>query len=105
MVGIGRAPEREPRDLVILLDVSAATDEPSGLDVDADGEIGIHPGRYLRILRPSDYDLHCTDPDDTILAAEVAAANRLIWHAGGGAYGGIRPIPFRTPRGRLPRPG
>jgi hypothetical protein len=96
MVGLGRAPEREPRDLVILLDVSAATDEPSGLDVDVDGEIGIHPGRYLRILQPSDYDLHCTDPDDTILAAEVAAANRLIWHAGGGAYGGISLLEFTT---------
>lgn len=96
MVGLGRAPEREPMDLVILLDVSAATDEPSGLDVDADGEIGIHPGRYLRILQPSDYDLHCTDPDDTILAAEIAAANRLIWHAGGDANRRISLLEFTT---------
>jgi hypothetical protein len=96
MVGLGRAPEREPMDLVVLLDVSAATDEPSGLDVDADGEIGVHPGRYLRILQPSDYDLHCTDPDDTILVAEIAAANRLIWHAGGDAYGRISLLEFTT---------
>ena len=82
MIGLGRQPQREPMDLVLLLDVSAATDEPSGLDVDGDGELGFHPGRYLRVLQPPDYDLHCTDPDDTILAAEIAAATRLIEHAG-----------------------
>lgn len=81
-IGLDRQPQREPVDLVLLLDVSAATDEPSGLDVDGDGELGFHPGRYLRVLQPSDYDLHCTDPDDTILAAEIAAATRLIEHAG-----------------------
>ncbi len=81
-IGLGGQPQREPVDLVLLLDVSAATDEPSGLDVDGDGELGFHPGRYLRVLQPPDYDLHCTDPDDTILAAEVAAATRLIEHAG-----------------------
>ncbi len=82
MIGLGQQPQREPVDLVLLLDVSAATDEPSSLDVDGDGELGFHPGRYLRVLQPSDYDLHCTDPDDTILAAEIAAATRLIEHAG-----------------------
>ncbi len=82
MIGLDRQPQREPVDLVLLLDVSAATDEPSGLDVDGDGELGFHPGRYLRVLQPPDYDLHCTDPDDTILAAEIAAATRLIEHAG-----------------------
>ena len=96
MIGVGRAPEREPVDLVILIDVSAASDEPSGFDVDADGELGIHPGHYLRILKPSDYELHCTDPDDAILAAEIAAVGRLVGHVGGDAYGGISLIEFTT---------
>jgi hypothetical protein len=106
MIGLDRKPERMPVDLVILLDVSAATDEPSGLDVDADRERGFHPGRYLRILQPSDYSLHCTDPDDTILAAEIAAANRLIEHVGGDAYARLTLMVFSTdaPKNDLPEP-
>lgn len=94
-IGLGREPQREPVDLVLLLDVSAATDEPSGLDVDGDGELGFHPGQHLRILEPPDYALHCTDPEDTILAAEVAAATRLIEHAGDGR-GRITLLEFTT---------
>jgi hypothetical protein len=64
--------------------------------VDADGERGFHPGRYLRILQPPDYELHCTDPDDTILAAEIAGAERLIEHAGGDAHARIALLAFST---------
>jgi hypothetical protein len=65
-------------DVMIAIDVSQSTKAASGADVDEDGEIGENPheGLYL----PGEYpdDVWSTDPDDTILAAEVKAARALL---------------------------
>jgi len=53
-------------DVVIAIDRSTSTREPTGIDVDGDGTIGE--------ARGSGY----TDRDDSMLAAEVAAVGRLI---------------------------
>jgi hypothetical protein len=65
-------------DVMIAIDVSQSTKAASGADVDEDGELGENPheGLYL----PGEYpdDVWSTDPDDTILAAEVRAARALL---------------------------
>jgi hypothetical protein len=65
-------------DVMIVLDISGSTKVASGVDVDADGEIGINPN--LELLPPGSYPAGTvsSDPGDTILAAEVAAADALI---------------------------
>ena len=71
-------------DVMIVIDVSGSTDEPSGADVDGDGEIGFNP--QVELVEPGRYPpkLKCTDPGDTILAAEVEAAKALIINLEGG---------------------
>jgi hypothetical protein len=61
---VGRPP---PLDLILVLDVSRSTRLASGVDVDGDGQRG-------EVLGP----LGSTDPDDTVLHAEVAAARALL---------------------------
>jgi len=56
-------------DLVVVVDTSASTGAPTGADVDGDGQVGV---------QPKGGQIASTDPDDSILAAEVAAARRLI---------------------------
>lgn len=65
-------------DVMIAIDVSQSTRVASGVDVDGDGVVGVDP--HQELLPPGTYpdDVFSTDPDDTILAAEVAAANALI---------------------------
>ncbi len=65
-------------DVIIALDVSGSTKEASGADVDGDGDIGFNP--QLELVEPGAYpaDMRSTDPGDSILAAEVAAADALI---------------------------
>jgi hypothetical protein len=65
-------------DVMIAIDVSQSTREASGADVDEDGEIGEDP--HLGLYLPGEYpdDVSSTDPDDTILAAEVKAAGALL---------------------------
>ncbi len=65
-------------DLMIALDVSKSTDEPSGSDVDGDGVVGMDPRREL--VAPGTYPegTVSTDPDDSVLAAEVRAARALL---------------------------
>ena len=65
-------------DVMVVLDVSYSTRNPSGIDVDGDGEIGFDPSNELVAPGTWDEDTVCTDPDDTILAAEVHAARRLL---------------------------
>jgi hypothetical protein len=65
-------------DVMIVLDISGSTKIASGVDVDGDGETGFSPevpapGPGGRSERAGS-----TDPGDTILAAEVAAADALI---------------------------
>ncbi len=66
-------------DLVIVLDLSVSTRLPSGVDVDGDGRVG----RSAPEIR-EDYwgsaapEKLCDDLEDTIAAAEFAAARRLL---------------------------
>jgi hypothetical protein len=65
-------------DVMIVLDVSQSTKAASGADVDGDGTIGENPHEGL--YAPGEYpeDVWTTDPEDSILAAEVAAARALL---------------------------
>jgi len=65
-------------DVMIVLDVSGSTENPSGADVDGDGEIGVDPA--LELLPPGAFPegMRSTDPDDTILQAEAQAARALV---------------------------
>ena len=65
-------------DVLIAIDVSHSTRYPSGIDVDEDEEIGFDP--HEELIAPGTYpeDVVCSDPDDTILAAEIKAARYLV---------------------------
>jgi hypothetical protein len=65
-------------DVMIAIDVSQSTRIASGVDVDGDGVVGVNP--HFELVAPGTYpdDVQSTDPEDTILAAEIAAANALL---------------------------
>lgn len=65
-------------DVMLVLDVSQSTRQASGADVDGDGEIGEDP--HLGLYAPGEFpdDVYSTDPEDTVLAAEVSAARALL---------------------------
>ena len=65
-------------DVVLALDVSQSTQYPSGADVDGDGVVGENPAEGLYAPGEFPEGTICTDPEDTILAAEVAAARALL---------------------------
>ncbi len=61
-------------DLVLVLDTSVSTARPSGSDVDGDGVTGLPvPGRVGPVVE----DIS-TDPEDSILSAEVQAGLALL---------------------------
>lgn len=68
-VGFG---EREAvgYEIVIAIDVSGSTQQPSGVDVDRDGEVGLPIEARGAVFS--------TDPGDSILAAEVQAVRMLV---------------------------
>jgi hypothetical protein len=67
------AGELQQFDIVMVLDTSASTADPSGSDIDGDGRVGTQRlGRIGSIFMPS------TDSGDSILAAEIAAARTLL---------------------------
>ncbi len=76
VAGRALAPLGEYRrlDVLLVLDTSDSTREPSGADINGNGVIGTHRaggvGAFL--------GLGSTDAGDSILAAEVAAGRRLI---------------------------
>jgi hypothetical protein len=79
-------------DVVIAIDRSTSTREPTGLDLDGDGTVGA--------FRHSRY----TDYDDSKLAAQLAAVDRLIDVARLGgmrfaivSYSGRQDFPFEDP--------
>jgi len=65
-------------DVMLAIDVSQSTRAPSGVDVDGDGVVGVNPHREL--LPPGAFpeEVLCTDPEDSILNAEITAARALI---------------------------
>jgi hypothetical protein len=81
-------------DVMVVIDISGSTKTPSGVDVDGDGEIGINP--QLELLPPGTYPegTVSTDPGDTILAAEIAAAHALIGSLEGGGRTRVGIITF-----------
>lgn len=78
--GSAQSGDGEPLDfdVLIALDVSHSTRFPSGIDVDEDGEIGFNP--HEELVAPGTYpeEMVCSDPQDTILAAEISAARLLL---------------------------
>ncbi len=65
-------------DVMIVIDLSGSTRSASGADVDGDGHLGLDPRREG--LPPGSYapGATSTDPDDSILAAEIRAADALL---------------------------
>jgi len=61
-------------DVMLVIDVSASTRYPSGVDVDGDGVIGHREPPLVRGLP----EVECSDPGDSVLAAELAAARTLV---------------------------
>ncbi len=61
-------------DVVVVIDISGSTAYPSGLDVDNDGLVG----ETQRALLAGMPDTKNTDPDDSVLAAEIIAASTLL---------------------------
>jgi len=74
LAGFAQAGERPTDfDVMLVVDVSGSTKEPSGSDVDGDGEVG----RKKKSLVPG-LPAQNSDVDDSILAAEVMAGRLLI---------------------------
>ena len=63
-------------DVFIVLDVSESTKAACGADLDRDGVIGLNPQFELGNTYPP--DVVSTDPQDTVLHAEVQAARTLL---------------------------
>jgi Mg-chelatase subunit ChlD len=61
-------------DVVLVIDISGSTAYPSGLDVDNDGVVGESQRALVRGMP----DTKNTDPEDSVLAAEIAAAITLL---------------------------
>src|SRR5262245_51049631 len=61
-------------DIMLVIDVSGSTRNASGSDVDRDGILGINPRLDPSQAGAYPPDMVSTDPDDSILAAEVRAA-------------------------------
>ena len=74
LAGVATAGNRPTHfDLMLVIDVSGSTRYPSGIDVDGDGSLGRQKAALVSIL-----DTVNTDPEDSILAAEIAGARRLL---------------------------
>lgn len=65
-------------DLAIAIDVSGSAAAASGIDVDGDGTIGVNPRLDARLESQYPRDVQSTDPDDSVLAAELAAVRALL---------------------------
>ena len=80
IAGNASAEGDEPQnyDVMLAIDVSASTRAASGVDVDGDGVVGVNP--LLELLPPTAYSSETlsSDPQDSILHSEVAAARALL---------------------------
>ncbi len=65
-------------DVILVIDVSYSTRVASGADVDGDGTLGVNP--RFELLPPGAFpnDVLSTDPEDSVLHAEMAAARALM---------------------------
>jgi uncharacterized protein YegL len=66
---------RGGHDVLIAIDRSSSVWSASGADIDGDGKVGRNRPDTDVALQ---YEQLCTDPDDTILRAQLAAARKLI---------------------------
>lgn len=64
-------------DVLLVIDVSRSTECASGLDVNGNGELGMNL-RYELLPGPPDERPCNSDPGDSILAAEISAARKLL---------------------------
>jgi len=72
VVGRGGLWEAKHHELIIAIDESASTLDPTGTDLDQDGRVG-------RLRRSGRYTLRASsDPEDTIIRAELDAARVLL---------------------------
>jgi len=72
VVGRGGLWESKYHDLVIAIDESSSTLDPTGTDLDRDGKVG-------RLVRNARYTIDASsDPDDSIIRAELEAAEVLL---------------------------
>jgi hypothetical protein len=65
-------------DLGFVIDTSRSTDAPSGADVDGDGRVGRRGPKIVPAFLGSFLPFRNSDPDDSVLAAEVAAVRTLL---------------------------
>lgn len=65
-------------DVMVVIDISGSTRAASGVDVDGDGEVGTNPQLDLNASGAFPEGTVSTDPGDTILAAEIRAADALL---------------------------
>jgi hypothetical protein len=65
-------------DLAIAIDVSGSARAASGIDVDGDGMVGVNPSLDARLDGRYPPDVLSTDPDDSVLAAELASVRALL---------------------------
>ncbi len=61
-------------DVAIVIDTSGSTAEPSGADINGNGVVGRGRGGGIGSI----FGLGSSDPGDSVLAAEVAAARKLL---------------------------
>nr|MDJ0869545.1 VWA domain-containing protein [Myxococcota bacterium] len=64
-------------DVAIVIDTSGSTAWASGIDVDEDGRVG-RGRRRVDLWRSFNPRHMCSDPGDTVLAAELVATRRLV---------------------------
>jgi hypothetical protein len=74
----GAAGEPVRPDVAIAIDVSGSARAASGIDVDGDGTTGINPQLEARLDGQYPRDVVSTDPDDSVLAAELDAVRALL---------------------------
>jgi hypothetical protein len=75
LAGLARTGAREAVfDVMLVIDVSGSALYPSGIDIDGDGVLGI----TKKSLVPGFGGTKNTDPEDSILAAELMAARRML---------------------------
>jgi Mg-chelatase subunit ChlD len=65
-------------DVMLVLDTSDSTKAASGVDIDGDGVVGEDPRLGLYAEGEVPEGVWSTDPGDTVLHAEIAAALRLL---------------------------
>jgi len=76
IAGIAQAGPRDALfDVILVLDISGSTSQPSGIDVDGDGELGVAIAPLIRVGNAMPQN---SDPGDSILAAEILGARRLL---------------------------